>query len=112
MALGVKHYGDSTCRTSAVFGADNVGNGKRVRPLLAGQIVQPIIVGEGLKYLENVWGAPNSILHGIAGAPYFNIAGGYNTWANLTINEVFLGFNISSEHARLCMCSSTSANSV
>ena len=81
----------------AVFGRVNVGSGQRVRPLLSGQVVQPIIVGEGLRYLENVFGPPNSILHGIAGAPYFNIAGGYNQWANLTVDEVFAGFNISSE---------------
>ena len=82
--------------TAAVFGTDSVGYGKRVRPVLSGQIVQPINVGEGLRYLETVWGPPNSIIHSIAGAPYFNIAGGYNNYANLTIDEVFVGFNLSS----------------
>lgn len=85
-----------------VFGDDNVGYGKRVRPLLSGQVSQPLVVQSGLEYLDAVWGPPNTILHGIAGAPYFNIAGGYNNNANLTIDEVFIGFNLSSEYKRTC----------
>ncbi len=84
------------CGYVAVFGDNNVGSGKRVRPILAGQVSQPFVVRNGLEYLEAVWGPPNSILHGIAGAPYFNIAGGYNNNANLTVDEVFTGFYESS----------------
>jgi hypothetical protein len=77
-----------------VFGNDQVGNGKRVRPILSGQVSYPAPIEEGLQYIENVFGPPADFFHAIAGAPYFGIGGGFNNNANLTIDNVFQGFDI------------------
>jgi hypothetical protein len=77
-----------------VFGEENVGQWKRVRPLLAGQTSYPTVIMRGLDYLDAVFGPPSTFLHGIAIAPYFNI-GPYRTWPNLTTDLVLEGLNIS-----------------
>lgn len=91
VAYQCKHISDLF---KTVFGEDNVGNGKRVRPILSGQVSYPAPIDEGLRYLENVFGPPGLYLHAIAGAPYFGIGGGYNNNANITIDDVFAGFDI------------------
>ena len=50
-----------------------VGQGKRVRPLLSAQASAPFVLRQGLEYLQAVFGAPAAMLHGAAVAPYFNL---------------------------------------
>ena len=77
-----------------VFGEENVGQWKRVRPILGGQADNPRYAIEFLDYLNSVYGPPKSFLHGIAIAPYFNL-GPYEMWSNLTTDQVLDGLNIS-----------------
>jgi hypothetical protein len=89
-AYMAKHVADLF---KTVFGASAVGAGKRVRPLLCGQAAFAMPITEGLLYLESVWGAPNSILHGLCVAPYFNLPPQVNKNPNLTLDDVFSGFD-------------------
>ena len=75
-----------------VFGDENVGPWKRVRPILAGQRIYLTIIKTGLDYLNAIYGPPSKILHGVAIASYFDL-GIYNTWANLTTDQVIEGLN-------------------
>ena len=77
-----------------VFGNENVGPWKRVRPILAGQEANSYIIRTGLDYLNAVYGPPSTFLHGIAIAPYFDL-GEYRTWSNLTVDQVLEGLNSS-----------------
>ncbi|CAF1208026.1 unnamed protein product [Didymodactylos carnosus] len=77
-----------------VFGQQNVGPWKRIRPILAGQSTNPIVITQGLDYISNVYGPPSNYLHGIAIAPYFDLAQ-YKTWSNLTTDQVIDGLNSS-----------------
>jgi hypothetical protein len=52
-----------------VFGEENVGQWKRVRPILGGLCIKPIVIIDSLDYLNVIYGAPSSYLHGIAIAP-------------------------------------------
>ena len=42
----------------------------------------------------SVFGPPSNFIHGMAGAPYFNL-GKYGTWTNLTTDQVLDAFNMS-----------------
>ena len=77
-----------------VFGTENVGQWKRIRPILCGQADTPRYAIEYLEYLNNVYGPPKNFLHGIAVAPYFSL-GPYKAWSNLTTDQVLDGMNIS-----------------
>jgi hypothetical protein len=44
-----------------------------VRPVLAGQVVQPQVLRVGLKFIESVYGPPSRYFYALAGAPYFNL---------------------------------------
>lgn len=90
-AYRIKHIADLF---KTVFGEENVGQWKRVRPILAGWTISPSVIESGLDYLNAIYGPPSTILHGIAIAPYFDM-GPYNKWNNLTIDQVLEGFNIS-----------------
>lgn len=92
-AYQIKHISDLF---KTVFGNENVGQWKRVRPILAGQVAYPFVIFNGLEYLNAVFGPPSNYLHGMAGAPYFNL-GKYTTWTNLTTDDVLNAFNISIE---------------
>ena len=76
-----------------VFGADAVGAGRRVRPLLCGQVANAAVITEGLTYIERVWGPPRDFLHGICGAPYFGLPARVNSNASITVDDVFDGFD-------------------
>jgi hypothetical protein len=89
-AYMAKHVADIF---KTVFGDDAVGYGKRVRPMLCGQVSNSIVIDQGLRYLEQVWGAPNTILHGICGAPYFGLPPRVNDNPNITLDDVFSGFD-------------------
>jgi hypothetical protein len=77
-----------------VFGAENVGPWKRVRPILAGQTDYLPVLANGLDYLNAIFGPPSSILHGIAIAPYFSIMP-YDQWTNLTTDQIIDAWNSS-----------------
>ena len=77
-----------------IFGNDNVGQWKRIRPILGGHCIKPIVIIDSLDYLNAIYGPPSSFLHGIAIAPYFNL-GKYKTWSNLTSDQVLDGLNSS-----------------
>jgi hypothetical protein len=89
-AYMAKHVADIF---KTVFGNESVGSGKRVRPLLCGQVSSPIVVDQGLMYLESVWGAPKTFLHGLCGAPYFGLPTRVNNNPNITLDDVFSGFD-------------------
>jgi hypothetical protein len=88
-AYQIKHISDLF---KTVFGDENVGPWKRVRPILAGQAVAPFVIKLGVDYLDAVFGPPSNFLHGIAIAPYFDL-GEVRTWSNLTTDQVLDGFN-------------------
>ena len=90
IAYQIKHISDLF---KTVFGEENVGQWKRVRPVLGGQADNPIFAREYLDYLNIVYGPPKNFLHAIALAPYFNL-GPYKMWSNLTTDQVFDGLNI------------------
>jgi hypothetical protein len=77
-----------------VFGEENVGQWKRVRPILAGQSSNPTVIINSLDYLNAIFGPPSKFLHGIAVAPYFDL-GEYKTWSNLTTDQVLDELNSS-----------------
>jgi hypothetical protein len=90
-AYQIKHIGDLF---KTVFGEENVGQWKRVRPILAGFTLGPFITQTGLQYLDDIFGPPSTLIHGIAVAPYFDL-GPYRMWSNLTADQVLDGLNIS-----------------
>lgn len=45
----------------------------KVRPVLAGQVVNTYIVHSGLEMINTVYGPPSRYFYAIAGAPYFNL---------------------------------------
>jgi len=77
-----------------VFGAENVGPWKRVRPILAGQTSYPPVLMNGLDYLNAIFGPPSSFIHGIGIAPYFSIMP-YDNWTNLTTDQLIDAWNSS-----------------
>ena len=77
-----------------VFGKENVGPWKRVRPILAGQAVNINPLMQGLDYLNTLYGLPTSFIHGIAIAPYFTL-GPYSRWQNLTVDQILAAFQSS-----------------
>jgi len=58
-----------------------------VRPLLAGQIVQPYITTVGLQFIDAVYGPPSHYFYAVAGAPYLNL-GSQQTTDGLTTDQV------------------------
>lgn len=67
---------EAAVRVPALLGRafpGQVGQGKRVRPLLSAQASSPQVLQQGLDYLQAVFGAPAAMLHGAAVAPYFNL---------------------------------------
>jgi hypothetical protein len=91
IAYQTKHISDLF---KTVFGEENVGPYKRVRPILTGQADTPRIAIDCLDYLNIIHGPPTNFIHGIAIAPYFSL-GPYKTWSNLTVDQVLDGLNIS-----------------
>jgi hypothetical protein len=77
-----------------VFGNENVGQWKRVRPILGGQCSNSTMIIDTLDYMNAIYGPPSSYLHGFALAPYLYL-GKYKDRTNLTVDEVIDGFNTS-----------------
>lgn len=72
----------------------------RVRPVLATQISWPgNWLVEGMKFLDDVYGAPDQYLYALAGAPYFNL-GNADKRTNLTASDVLNALNTSVEAMR------------
>ena len=88
-AYQIKHIADLF---KTVFGDENVGPWKCVRPILAGWRIDLTVLRNGLDYLHAIYGPPSTILHGVAIASYFDL-GQYNTWSNLTTDLVIEGLN-------------------
>ena len=64
----------------------------RVRPVFAGQIVQPSIARHGLDFIDAVYGPPARYFHAFAGAPYFNL-GTQQQYDGLTVDAVLQAFS-------------------
>ena len=76
-----------------VFGEENVGQWKRVRPILAEQVGNAWSLILAVDYLNDIYGPPSTYIHGVAAAPYFNL-GSYSTWSNLTTEQVLDAFSL------------------
>ena len=75
-----------------VFGEENVGQWKRVRPILAFRADDATLLRNALDYFNVVFGQPMNTFHGVALAPYFDL-GQYRMWSNLTVDQVLDGLN-------------------
>ena len=91
IAYQAKHISDLF---KTVFGEENVGPFKRVRPILSCELLWTYFGVDVLDYLNINYGPPSNFLHGIAVAPYFTL-GPYERTDNLTVDQVIEGFNIS-----------------
>jgi hypothetical protein len=58
-AYQIKHVSDLF---KTVFGEENVGPWKRVRPILAGFVALPFVIRNGLEYLNTVFGQPSNFM--------------------------------------------------
>ncbi|HEX7382256.1 MAG TPA: hypothetical protein VF265_08900 [Nevskiaceae bacterium] len=54
---------------ASVYGQDEIN--KTIRPVLCGQVVQPVMLMESLRFISQVYGPPSKYFYGICGAPYF-----------------------------------------
>lgn len=61
---------------------------RTVRPVLAGQIVQPYIAQMGLDFINAVYAPPARYFYAVAGAPYFNL-GSAQTTDGLSTDQVW-----------------------
>ncbi|GAB4509451.1 MAG: hypothetical protein Tsb0026_09720 [Sulfuricaulis sp.] len=59
----------------------------RVRPVLAGHLGRPIVITQGLEFIDNVFGPPSRYFYAIAPAVYFDINN--STRTNLTVNQIY-----------------------
>lgn len=84
----------------SVFGAGNVGRDKRVRPVLASQIAYDVPLLEGINYLTNTTGPISSMLHSIAGAPYFGLGSNASNISKQGVDAILEGLvaNINSSY--------------
>ena len=69
-----------------VFGDFNFA---RVRPVFATQVGYEEVYKQGLTWLEHQYKQPNSVIYGIAGAPYFQVSDELNKKKDLTVDEIF-----------------------
>jgi len=82
VALRLKQITDGFAQ---VWGQDQIL--KRIKPVLAGQVVQPLLCQLGLDYINAVFGPPSKWFVALAGAPYFNL-GDLNSNPNMSVNDV------------------------
>ena len=88
-AYQTKHIADLF---KIIFGEANVGQWKRVRPILALSAGNSTVALDSLDYFNAIFGPPANTFHAIAIAPYFDL-GQYRMWSNLTVDQVLEGFN-------------------
>jgi hypothetical protein len=59
----------------------------RVRPVLASHVARPIVLTQGLEFIERVYGPPSKFFYAAAGTTYFNISN--DTRTTLTVDQIF-----------------------
>ena len=59
----------------------------RIRPVLASHVARPIVLTQGLEFIQRVYGPPGKYFYAAAGANYFNIEDDART--DLTVDEIF-----------------------
>jgi hypothetical protein len=69
----------------SVFG--DAAMAKRVRPVLASQVARPIVLTQGLEFIQRVYGPPRRYFYAAAGTTYFNIDD--DTRTDLTVDQIF-----------------------
>ncbi len=60
----------------------------RVRPVLASQYANSLVVQQGLEFIERTYGAPSNYFYGIAEAPYIAMGSIDTTNPNLSVDDV------------------------
>jgi hypothetical protein len=63
----------------------------RVRPVYATQVGYEEVYKQGLAFLENQYKQPNTVLYGLAGAPYFQVSEELSKKKDLSVDEIFAG---------------------
>lgn len=86
----VKNIGDIF---STVFGRENVGQGKRVRNIIAGMGDYATLAMDYFTYLDVVWGPPSTLVSTFTIAPYFGIPTALNNEENCTTDDIINGLN-------------------
>jgi hypothetical protein len=85
--LAWRRVGKRSMEISAIFrrvcGAD-----PRVRVVLCGQHVRPLVLKKGLEYIREYGGEPRDYLYGIATAPYFGNVKDVLARTDLTVDDV------------------------
>ncbi len=83
-------------RISDIFRAEygDAAMMRTVRPVLAGQVVQPHVLEVGLSFIDAVYGPPARFFYAVAGAPYFNL-GPTQTADRLTVGDVIRAMDTS-----------------
>jgi hypothetical protein len=69
----------------SVFGEDAMIT--RIRPVLASHVARPIVLTQGLDFIERVYGPPSRYFYAAAGTTYFNIDN--DTRTDLTVDQIF-----------------------
>lgn len=82
-----RRVGKRTLEIEAAF-KRAMGDDPRIRMILAGQLVNPRVVQEGLTYIERYAGPPREHLYGIAAAPYFGHDKAIVARDDLTVDDV------------------------
>jgi hypothetical protein len=70
----------------------------RVRPVYATQVGYEEVYKQGLAFLEHQYKQPNTVLYGLAGAPYFQVSEELNKKKDLTVDEIFAGIPADMKH--------------
>lgn len=70
-----------------VWGEDAIN--ARVRPVLASQSANPLMIRLQTEFVEKNYGPPHKVIYGIAGAPYLGLAERFTTNDKLTVDQIF-----------------------
>jgi hypothetical protein len=60
----------------------------RVRPVLASQYANPLVLQQGIEFIERTYGSPSKYIYGVASAPYFGFDALDNSNTNLTVDQI------------------------
>ena len=71
---------------ASVWGSSAI-NG-RVRPVLASQYSNTLVIQQGLEFIERTYGSPSKYFYGIAEAPYIAMGSIDTTNPNLTVDDI------------------------
>lgn len=94
--LGLRRIGERLWRISEIFRAvwGDAAMLRRIRPVLAGQVVQPLVSEVALSYVADAHGPPARYFWALAGAPYFNL-GRWQTVDGLGVDDVLAAMDAS-----------------